>query len=212
MMKIIKFIAFSCLFLSLDILAAPALSKEDSNINCWHNDRGNLICGDFIPPEEVKKEITVYDTKGQIKAIKEKEKTPEEYQKAEEEKKEAEKAKKEAETQKKYDEFLINTYDSPNQLLEKKKLQSALFDDKMDIIKSNLIKAQRDLGKYNMLIEKDQSEHKEDKNLLDVKEATEKNVNVYKESIDNLEQQKEATLVKIDTDITRLEFLLSQKK
>lgn len=43
---------------------APLLSAHAANVQCWRNDQGQRICGDAVPPSEVRRQRELVDQRG----------------------------------------------------------------------------------------------------------------------------------------------------
>jgi len=50
--------------LLLAAFAAPCLSLQAATVQCWKNDAGQRICGDAVPPSEVRRQRELVDQRG----------------------------------------------------------------------------------------------------------------------------------------------------
>ncbi|HEX4896309.1 MAG TPA: hypothetical protein VFV11_08265 [Solimonas sp.] len=118
------------------LLAAPAVSA--GQLQCWTDDQGRRACGDRVPPEYAKKERQVYNEKGRLVDIKEREKTAEESAaEAEAARREAE-ARQQKEEQVAYDRFLVDTFATVRDLEKMRDGRIAAIDSRIALTEKGL--------------------------------------------------------------------------
>lgn len=86
-------------------LAAPCLSLQAATVQCWKNDAGQRICGDAVPPSEVRRQRELVDPRGITQKVLPAQKSAAEV--------EAEtRAQREREQALAYDHYLLQSYTS----------------------------------------------------------------------------------------------------
>ncbi len=115
-------------------VAAPAAAE----IVCWTDENGNRACGDRVPPQYVKKEREVYDSSGRLIRREQREMTAEEKAALQAEQARAARELEQA----RYDRFLIQTYETVDDLIRAKEDRLAMIDARIALAEKN----QRETG------------------------------------------------------------------
>ena len=105
-------------FLSVLLISlAPAASVAAGlKVQCWTDEHGHRACGDSVPPQYADKERDVVNQRGVVVDKKERAKTAAEVEAAERAEQQAEEERKRVKQQEAYDRFLMQTYQSVDEL------------------------------------------------------------------------------------------------
>lgn len=123
------------MLLSAAMLAAsgPASAK----IVCWTDDKGRRACGDKVPPQYAKKERKLYDSRGRVIDTQERQRTRDEVE-AEQARLRAAKAEEtQAAEQARYDRFLVQNYETVDDLIRARDDRLAMIDSRLSLAEKN---------------------------------------------------------------------------
>lgn len=118
--------------------SGPAAAK----IVCWTDDKGRRACGDKVPPQYAKKERKLYDSRGRVIDTQERERTREEVEAEQRQLREAQAAEAKAAEQERYDRFLIQNYETIDDLIRARDDRLAMIDARLSLAEKN----QREYG------------------------------------------------------------------
>ncbi|PKM43656.1 MAG: DUF4124 domain-containing protein [Gammaproteobacteria bacterium HGW-Gammaproteobacteria-1] len=181
-------------------------------IKCWTNKEGVRECGNVVPPEYAQQETRTVNERGVTIEVKERAKTAEELE-AERATKEAEERriveeKKRLEEQASYDNMLLSTFTTEQELIASRDRATGAIDATIEITGATintLNRKQDDLKKRAAALERAGSplptELKEDMASL------EKQIQEKKDYIEYKKREKEQLLEKFDMDLKRFREL-----
>jgi hypothetical protein len=85
-------------------------------VQCWTDEHGHRACGDNLPPQYAGKERNIFNERGVVVEKKERAKTPDELEADEHAREKAEREEKETRRLEAYDRFLMQTYQTVDEL------------------------------------------------------------------------------------------------
>ncbi|MGH8461182.1 MAG: hypothetical protein ACRESS_06210 [Stenotrophobium sp.] len=140
-MRKIEILICSGLLLPLAAFAAGA-----PKIQCWTDEHGNRACGDQVPPQYAKVQRDVINSQGVTVQTEARQKTPEEI--AQDERQAAEQKAQEEAAQKQaaYDRFLLQTYNSADDLKAARDLRLQAIDGRLKLAQKSVADSQNTLG------------------------------------------------------------------
>jgi hypothetical protein len=116
----------------LAIAAAPAPNNDPGKlVQCWTDDHGNRVCGDRVPPGDARRARELYDRRGVVKRVVAAQKSPEEYAAAEQ-------ARRDAEARGAKDRFLLQTYQTPEEIERARDDRLSALDGRLELARKNL--------------------------------------------------------------------------
>ncbi len=133
-------------------LGSTPTAVSAAGIVCWNEADGRRTCGDRVPPEYVRQERQVYDSKGRVVRTLPRQKTPEEV--AEEARAAAELAarRKRLEEAEAYDRFLQSTFASVKDLERTRDDRLATLDGRMGLAEKSLVDNQKGIAQLEQQI------------------------------------------------------------
>jgi len=131
------------LFIAFSLLALSPIHA--ASFKCWTNDEGIKECGNAIPPKYINQKIHYHNTKsGKIHKVKEAAKTGDELVKEKQRQKEEEKRLREIRKQEAYDDVLLKTYLTVDDLLLSLHWKITTLDSRIKVAE-NSIQSQQSL-------------------------------------------------------------------
>ena len=132
-MRMTVFLLCTSLLLPLAAFAAGA-----PKIQCWTDEHGERACGDQVPPQYAKVQRDVVNSQGVVIDTEARQKTPEEIaqdeRQAAEQKAQQDAAKKQAA----YDQFLLQTYNSADDLKAARDLRLQAIDGRLKLAQKSV--------------------------------------------------------------------------
>jgi len=134
-LKNMRTLLFILLLISLSITSAAFAAS----FKCWTNDDGIRECGNAIPPKYIKQKIEYHNTKsGKLQRIKSAAKTEAELAAEKNLKKEQEKNLREAKKQEAYDDVLLKTYLTVDDLLLSLQWKITTLDSRIKVSENSI--------------------------------------------------------------------------
>ena len=130
--------------LALSLIAAPspvlaqAATGNAKKLQCWTDDRGQRACGDAVPPGEARRQRAVIDQRGVVKKVLPAQKSAAEI----EAEQKARQAREQAEA---YDRYLLQAYQSVDEIGRARDERIAAIDARMRIAEKSLTDASNTL-------------------------------------------------------------------
>lgn len=191
-------------------LASAATPVSAAGIVCWDEADGRRACGDRVPPEYVKQERQVYDSKGRLLRTLPRQRTPEEV--AADAKLAAEQVarRKKLEEAAAYDRFLQSTFGSAEDLERTRDDRLATLDGRLSLAEKSLTGNQKGIAQLEEQIAEFQGKNPDkkvpvrlSKQLAEFTASLESNTRV----VDELRGERKAIVDKFDYDIRRFREL-----
>ncbi len=185
-------------------------------IKCWTNKDGVRECGNVVPPEYSQQETRTLNDRGVTVNIKARAKTPEEIEADKEKQAEAQKQaadeKRKREEAAAYDQMLLATFTTEQDLLASRDRKLGAIDATIEITRVTISNLQR---KLNDLKAKAAQQERSGRPISDdLKEdmaAVDKQIKEKQDYVDYSQHEKETLRAKYDADLKRYRELTSVK-
>lgn len=208
-----RFLLMLSLLLPLSAFAASTGKK----IQCWTDDKGHRSCGDYVPPQYVKKEVDVLNKQGIVIEKKAREKTPEEQAEADRQATAAVQAQKDAQSRAAYDRFLLDTYSSSKELEKARDVRVQTLDSRIALTQKAVADNQQSLADLRARPQSKPADPNDPKKVEGAKKVNErlnkqiagfeKTLNDNQLALKAMQQEREKTVVKFSDDIRRWQEL-----
>ncbi len=203
-------------------LTLTSFSAMSAKLYKWVDEEGNVHYTDIIPPEGIKNKHSRLSADGIALETTEKEKTKQERlrlkQQAEQKKAQLEKERKEAaekkrrqEIQRAYDQQLLSTYLTENDLISMRDRQIATIEGTITLTQSNLKKLDIQLQKFLKDAEAAKPDSEFRKKLTLKVLQTQEQIKEYTQFISNRRMEQNRIRTKFNSDLARLRQLLAAK-
>lgn len=176
-----------------------------AKFKCWTNDEGVRECGNSIPPQYIRQRIEYHNDKsGTLTSVKEASKTEEQLLAEEEEKRRVEKLEKEIAKQKAYDDVLLKTYLSVDDLLLSLNWKITTLDSRISVARGSIRNFQQQFLKYSKkAADIQRSGNKIQENLQKKLEESRNGIKRNEDKIAGMQQDKVRISNKFSHDVDR---------
>jgi len=195
-------------------LTAPATSI--AAIKCWTNKDGIRECGNVVPPEYAQQETRTLNDRGVTVNIKARAKTPEEVaaekEKQDEEAKHAADEKKKKDEQAAYDQMLLATFTTEQDLIASRDRKMSAIDATIEITHATIENLQRKLNDLkSKAAQLERSGRPISDDLKEDMASVDKQIKEKEEYVEYSKREKDDLRAKYDADLTRYRELKSVK-
>jgi len=194
-----------CLNIFLPLFLVLPISSYTASFKCWTNDEGIRECGNAIPPKYIKQKIEYLDPKsGKLQKVKSAAKTGDELAAEKKRKKEEQKRLKEIRKQDAYDDVLLKTYLTVDDLLLSLHWKITTLDSRIKVAENSIQSQQSLFASYTKKAANIERSGKPLPKALKEQIAANRNkVKMLKERIKSLENDKKEIHKKFSHDTDR---------
>lgn len=198
------------IFLCLSLLLPLPLHAQHKKIQCWTDEKGNRACGDQVPPQYAKEQRDILNSQGMVIQTEARQKTPTEIA-ADEKAAQEQKAAQEAATkQAAYDKFLVETYNSADDIKAARDLRVQAIDGRLSLAHKAVQDSEDALKDLHSRRDSIVTAGKTpDAKLLKQIQKFEKSVTDNTDAVNELQAERDHTQSKFDQDIARYNLLKS---